>query len=76
MPSPGPVNGFRVTGGFEVRLDGRQTHRLGQDRQEAITPAMRAVEEMEMDGVTTMAQFQGEFVASHEFRSGDFNPPS
>ena len=45
----------------------------GQDRDEAISRALRAIEEMEIDGVTTTAQFQGEILASDVFRSGEFN---
>lgn len=45
----------------------------GRDRDEAITRALRAIDEMEVDGVTTTASFQGEILNSDVFRSGDFN---
>ncbi len=89
LPSPGLIEGFRAPGGFGVRLDTHietgyaippfydsMVGKLivwGQDRNEAITRALRAIEEMKIEGVTTTAQFQGEILDSDVFRSGDFN---
>jgi acetyl-CoA carboxylase, biotin carboxylase subunit len=89
LPSPGLIENFRAPGGFGVRLDTHietgyvippfydsMVGKLivwGQDRDEAITRALRAIEEMEVDGVTTTAGFQGEILDSDVFRSGDFN---
>lgn len=89
QPSPGLIKNFRAPGGFGVRLDTHietgyvippfydsMVGKLivwGQDRHEAITRALRAIGEMEIDGVTTTAQFQGEILDSEVFRSGDFN---
>ncbi|UNK47790.1 acetyl-CoA carboxylase biotin carboxylase subunit [Arthrobacter sulfonylureivorans] len=89
LPNPGRIENFRAPGGFGVRLDTHietgyvippfydsMVGKLivwGQDRDEAISRALRAIEEMQIDGVTTTAQFQGEILASDVFRSGDFN---
>ena len=89
LPNPGLIKDFRAPGGFGVRLDTHieagyvvppfydsMVGKLivwGQDRNEAIDRALRAIEEMKIDGVITTAQFQGEIIDSDVFRSGDFN---
>ncbi len=88
-PNPGLIKKFRAPGGFGVRLDTHieagytippfydsMVGKLivwGQDRNEAITRALRAIDEMTIDGVTTTARFQGEILDSSVFRNGEFN---
>ncbi|MCQ1957870.1 acetyl-CoA carboxylase biotin carboxylase subunit [Arthrobacter sp. zg-Y826] len=89
MPRPGRVESFRAPGGFGVRLDTHiETGYVippfydsmigklivwGNDREEAISRALRALQEMQVEGVTTTAGFQASILDSGVFRSGDFN---
>ncbi|WP_146363876.1 acetyl-CoA carboxylase biotin carboxylase subunit [Arthrobacter yangruifuii] len=89
MPRPGRVESFRAPGGFGVRLDTHiETGYVippfydsmigklivwGNDREEAISRALRALQEMQVEGVTTTAGFQASILDSEVFRSGDFN---
>ncbi|MCQ2002211.1 acetyl-CoA carboxylase biotin carboxylase subunit [Arthrobacter zhaoxinii] len=89
MPRPGRIESFRAPGGFGVRLDTHiETGYVippfydsmigklivwGNDREEAISRALRALEEMQVEGVTTTAGFQASILDSDVFRSGDFN---
>src|SRR5215207_4958209 len=88
-PNPGTIARFRAPGGFGVRIDTHiesgysippfydsMIGKLicwGSDRDEAIERMLRALREMEIDGVTTTAAFQQEILASPRFRSGQFN---
>ncbi|WP_100809726.1 MULTISPECIES: acetyl-CoA carboxylase biotin carboxylase subunit [unclassified Microbacterium] len=88
-PNPGTIARFRAPGGFGVRIDTHiesgytippfydsMVGKLicwGADRDEAIERTLRALREMEIDGVTTTAAFHQEIVASERFRSGEFN---
>ncbi|WP_287900364.1 acetyl-CoA carboxylase biotin carboxylase subunit [Arthrobacter sp.] len=88
-PSPGTITGFRAPGGFGVRLDTHleagasippfydsMVGKLicwGRDRDEAIARALRALEELRIDGVVTTARFHEEVLNSPTFRSGAFN---
>lgn len=89
MPRPGRIEAFRAPGGFGVRLDTHieagyvippfydsMIGKLivwGKDRDEAISRALRALNEMKVEGVTTTAGFQAGILDSEVFRSGDFN---
>lgn len=89
MPRPGRIEAFRAPGGFGVRLDTHieagyvippfydsMVGKLivwGNDRDEAISRALRALDEMKVEGVTTTAGFQAKILDSEVFRSGDFN---
>lgn len=89
MPQPGRIEAFRAPGGFGVRLDTHveagyvippfydsMIGKLvvwGNDRDEAISRALRALNEMKVEGVTTTIGFQAEILDSAVFRSGDFN---
>ena len=88
-PKPGRIESFRAPGGFGVRLDTHiETGYVippfydsmigkligwGNDRDEAIARALRALDEMQVEGVTTTAAFQRDILDSATFRSGDFN---
>lgn len=88
-PNPGTIREFRAPGGFGVRLDSHieagytippfydsMIGKLicwGQDRDEAIERALRALEEMRIDGLVTTAGFHREVLDSEQFRSGSFN---
>lgn len=88
-PNPGTIREFRAPGGFGVRLDTHlesgsvippyydsMIGKLicwGQDRDEAIERARRALDELRIDGVVTTADFHREVLDSAEFRSGEFN---
>lgn len=88
-PKPGRIESFRAPGGFGVRLDTHietgyvippfydsMVGKLivwGNDRDEAIARALRALDEMHVEGVTTTAGFQRDILDSATFRSGDFN---
>jgi len=88
-PNPGTVERFRAPGGFGVRLDTHietgydippfydsMIGKLicwGQDRDEAIARSLRALAELEVDGIVTTAAFQRRILNSAEFRGGDFN---
>lgn len=89
MPKPGRIEAFRAPGGFGIRLDTHieagyvippfydsMIGKLivwGNDRDEAISRALRALDEMKIEGVTTTAGFQAGILDSDVFRSGDFN---
>ena len=88
-PHPGTVARFRAPGGFGIRLDTHieagyaippfydsMIGKLicwGKDRDEAIARSLRALKELEVDGVVTTAGFQQRILDSAKFRSGDFN---
>ena len=88
-PNPGQITEFRAPGGFGVRFDSHieAGYRIppfydsmvgklicwGIDRDEAITRMLRALNEMEIGGVITTAEFQAEILDSAGFRSGEFN---
>jgi len=88
-PNPGTIHGFRAPGGFGVRLDTHlesgstispyydsMVGKLicwGRDREEAIERALRALDEMRIDGVTTTAGFHREILRNDRFVSGSFN---
>ena len=88
-PRPGTIEHFRAPGGFGVRLDTHvetgytippfydsMVGKLicwGNDREEAIARCIRALEELETEGVTTTANFHRMLLDSEKFRSGDFN---
>lgn len=88
-PNPGRVESFRAPGGFGVRFDSHiesgysippfydsMVGKLicwGNDREEAITRTLRALDEMVVEGVVTTARFQAEILDSEGFRSGEFN---
>lgn len=88
-PNPGTIARFRAPGGFGVRIDTHiesgysippfydsMIGKLicwGSDRDEAIERMLRALSEMEIDGVATTAAFHQEILASERFRSGEFN---
>ena len=88
-PNPGQITEFRAPGGFGVRFDSHieAGYRIppfydsmvgklicwGNDRDEAITRMLRALDEMEIGGVITTAEFQAEILDSAGFRSGEFN---
>jgi acetyl-CoA carboxylase biotin carboxylase subunit len=88
-PNPGTVARFRAPGGFGVRLDTHiETGYVippfydsmigklicwGQDRDEAIARTLRALAELEVEGIVTTASLQARIVDSERFRSGDFN---
>lgn len=88
-PNPGTVAHFRAPGGFGVRIDTHielgytippfydsmigKLICCGADREEAIERTLRALGEMQIDGVTTTAAFHQEILASQRFRNGDFN---
>lgn len=89
MPRPGTIMHFRAPGGFGVRLDTHvesgytippfydsMVGKLicwGRDRDEAIARCIRALEELETEGVITTADFHRKLLESEKFRSGDFN---
>ncbi|WP_291036369.1 acetyl-CoA carboxylase biotin carboxylase subunit [Herbiconiux sp.] len=88
-PNPGTIARFRAPGGFGVRLDTHietgyvippfydsMVGKLicwGQDRDEAIARTLRALEELEIEGIVTTAPLHARIVSSERFRSGDFN---
>ncbi|WP_336629518.1 MULTISPECIES: acetyl-CoA carboxylase biotin carboxylase subunit [unclassified Microbacterium] len=88
-PRPGTIREFRAPGGFGVRLDTHlesgatippfydsMVGKLicwGRDRDEAIARALRALQEMRIEGVVTTARFHEEVLDSPRFRSGAFN---
>ncbi|WP_427869555.1 acetyl-CoA carboxylase biotin carboxylase subunit [Leucobacter luti] len=88
-PNPGTIREFRAPGGFGVRLDSHieagstippfydsMIGKLicwGQDRDEAIDRALRALEELRIEGLITTAGFHREVLDSAQFRSGAFN---
>ncbi|MGK0722433.1 acetyl-CoA carboxylase biotin carboxylase subunit [Leucobacter sp. W1478] len=88
-PNPGQISKFRAPGGFGVRFDSHieagysippfydsMVGKLicwGNDRDEAITRMLRALDEMVIEGVVTTAEFQAEILDSPGFRSGEFN---
>ena len=88
-PNPGQIDKFRAPGGFGVRFDSHieAGYRIppfydsmvgklicwGNDRDEAITRMLRALDEMVIEGVVTTAEFQAEILDSPGFRSGEFN---
>ncbi|MGN6161911.1 MAG: acetyl-CoA carboxylase biotin carboxylase subunit [Marmoricola sp.] len=88
-PRPGTIREFRAPGGFGVRLDTHleagatippfydsMVGKLicwGRDRDEAIARALRALEEMRIEGVVTTARFHEEVLNSPKFRGGAFN---
>jgi acetyl-CoA carboxylase biotin carboxylase subunit len=88
-PGPGRIAAFRAPGGFGVRMDTHieagyvippyydsMIGKLicwGADRDEAIARALRALDELVVDGVVTTAAFHKEILDSDRFRSGDFN---
>jgi acetyl-CoA carboxylase biotin carboxylase subunit len=88
-PNPGTITRFRAPGGFGIRLDTHietgytippfydsMIGKLicwGQDRDEAIARMLRALGELEVEGVITTADFHAEILDSDRFRSGDFN---
>jgi len=88
-PNPGQIEKFRAPGGFGVRFDSHieagysippfydsMVGKLicwGNDRDEAITRMLRALDEMVIEGVVTTAEFQAEILDSPGFRSGEFN---
>jgi len=88
-PGPGLIERFRGPGGFGVRMDTHiesgytvppfydsMVGKLicwGSDRDEAIERMLRALREMQIEGVTTTAAFHREILGSARFRSGDFN---
>ncbi|GAA1705759.1 acetyl-CoA carboxylase biotin carboxylase subunit [Microbacterium sediminicola] len=88
-PSPGVVGAFRAPGGFGVRLDSHvqagyaippfydsMIGKLicwGNDRDEAIERAIRALDELVVDGIITTADFHKEILRSTKFSHGHFN---
>ncbi|ARJ07695.1 acetyl-CoA carboxylase biotin carboxylase subunit [Cnuibacter physcomitrellae] len=88
-PDPGRIVSFRAPGGFGVRMDTHiesgyvippyydsMIGKLicwGRDREEAVARALRALDELEVEGIVTTAAFQKEILDSERFRSGDFN---
>lgn len=88
-PSPGQIVSFRAPGGFGVRMDTHiesgyvippfydsMIGKLicwGSDRDEAIARALRALDELVVEGVVTTAAFHKEILDSEKFRSGNFN---
>ncbi|GAA0246624.1 acetyl-CoA carboxylase biotin carboxylase subunit [Marinomonas primoryensis] len=89
MPCPSKVVNFRPANGFGVRMDSHLENGYvispfydsmigkiicwGRDREEAITRMKRALEETEISGVITTAQFQFKLISHEKFKSGDFN---
>ena len=88
-PSPGRITRFRAPGGFGVRTDTHiETGYVippfydsmigklicwGKDRDEAIARALRALDEIAIDGVTTTVGFHKMLLDHPKFRSGHFN---
>ncbi|GAA1686637.1 acetyl-CoA carboxylase biotin carboxylase subunit [Microbacterium lacus] len=88
-PAPGTVARFRSPGGFGIRLDTHiesgyvippfydsMIGKLivwGVDRDEAIARALRALDELCVDGVTTTARLHAAILNSEIFRDGQFN---
>jgi acetyl-CoA carboxylase biotin carboxylase subunit len=88
-PCPGTVTAFRAPGGPGVRMDTHieAGYRIppfydsmvgklicwGTDRDEAIARALRALDELVVEGVTTTAGFHRVLLDSDGFRSGRFN---
>jgi acetyl-CoA carboxylase biotin carboxylase subunit len=88
-PAPGRITNFRAPGGFGVRMDTHietgyvippyydsMVGKLicwGSDRDEAIARALRALDEMVIEGVITTADFHKEILDSERFRSGLIN---
>lgn len=88
-PRPGTITRFHAPGGFGVRLDTHvesgytippfydsMVGKLicwGKDRDEAIARSIRALAELETEGVVTTANFHRMLLESEKFRSGDFN---
>nr|WP_278722946.1 acetyl-CoA carboxylase biotin carboxylase subunit [Corynebacterium accolens] len=88
-PRPGKIEHYRVPGGFGVRMDTHietgytippfydsMVGKLivwAEDRDEAITRMLRAIDELQVEGVVTTAPFQAMLLDSEKFRSGEFN---
>lgn len=88
-PGPGTISRYRAPGGFGVRMDSHiesgysippfydsMIGKLicwGRDRDEAISRAVRALDELVIEGVTTTAHFHKRILQSATFASGEFN---
>ncbi|WP_457966951.1 acetyl-CoA carboxylase biotin carboxylase subunit [Arthrobacter sp. D1-29] len=88
-PSPGRVADFRAPGGFGVRMDTHiesgysippyydsMIGKLicwGKDRDEAIARALRALDELVVEGIITTAPFHKRILQCSKFETGDFN---
>ena len=89
FPRPGPVNTFTVPSGEGVRVDsgyvaGTEVSQhfdslvakvcvWGRDRGDALQRAINALEELEIDGLTTNKPFLDEILRSAEFDSGHYD---
>ena len=88
-PCPGHVARFRAPGGPGVRVDSHleagydvppfydsllaKVICWGRDRDEALSRMMRALGEMQVEGVRTTVPFHLELLAHERFRAGDVN---
>lgn len=88
-PGPGTITNFRAPGGFGIRIDTHiesgyvippfydsMIGKLicwGNDRDEAIARAIRALDELVVEGIMTTAAFQKRILETEEFQSGNFN---
>ena len=89
FPRPGPVNTLVVPSGEGIRVDSGYTAGTevsqhfdslvakvcvwGRDRGDALQRAIIALDELEIDGLTTNAPFLAEILRSAEFDSGHYD---
>lgn len=87
MPTPGKITKFRIPSGPGVRVDTYLTEGAsvspfydslvaklicyGQDREEAVARAKRALEEFEIDGIKTTIPFHQRVLENEVFVAGD-----
>ncbi|MCP1387910.1 acetyl-CoA carboxylase biotin carboxylase subunit [Corynebacterium sp. TA-R-1] len=88
-PRPGTITHYRAPGGFGVRMDTHietgytippfydsMVGKLicwAETRDECIERTLRALDELQVEGVVTTGPFQAHLLNSEQFRSGDIN---